>query len=441
MDTDPLRRHARVLIASLVGTAVEYYDFFIYATAAALVFGPLYFPAENAAAQTLLAFMSFGLAFLARPLGAIAFGHFGDRVGRKSTLVASLLTMGVCTLAIAFLPTYAQVGWIAPLLLCVLRFGQGFGLGGEWGGASLLAVEYAPKGWESRFGAVPQLGVPIGSCAATGVFLAMGALLDETQFLAWGWRIPFAVSALLVALGLWVRLRIAETPEFRAVLAREAPLPVPLLTLLKKHLGALLASSAGVVSTFALFYLATAYALAEGTGPLGYSRPSFLLLQLIANVFLVIGILLAAWHADATTPGRTIARGALATAAIGLVFSMALASGSLLIVGVLLCGAMFVLGFNNAPLGRWQATLFPVHVRYSGLSLSFSVGGVLGGAMTPIVAQSMSVAGFGQGTGLLLTAAGAVTIVAVWRARPLASVERPASAAPPEPHAEDLLRS
>ncbi|HEX4848893.1 MAG TPA: MFS transporter, partial [Novosphingobium sp.] len=193
----PIRQHARVLTASLTGTAVEFYDFYIYATAAALVFGPLFFPAESQAAQTLFAFMSFGLAFFARPIGAIVFGHYGDRIGRKSTLVASLLLMGVSTLLIAFLPTYAMVGWVAPLLLCILRFGQGFGLGGEWGGASLLAVENAPKGWEARFGSAPQFGAPVGFLAANGLFLILGLTLSDADFKAWGWRIPFLASAVL----------------------------------------------------------------------------------------------------------------------------------------------------------------------------------------------------------------------------------------------------
>src|SRR6188768_2297058 len=243
-----LRAHRRVLAAALVGTAVEFYDFYVYATAAALVFGPLFFPSESATAQQLLSFLSFGLAFVARPVGAIAFGHFGDRLGRKSTLVASLMLMGVSTLLIAFLPTYAMVGWVAPLLLCVLRFGQGFGLGGEWGGATLLAVENAPRGWEGRFGSAPQLGAPVGFLAANGLFLLLGLGLTDEQFTAWGWRVPFLLSAVLVGVGLWVRLRIGETPAFREALEHAPPSRVPLGTVLRHHWKATLAASAGVVS-------------------------------------------------------------------------------------------------------------------------------------------------------------------------------------------------
>lgn len=405
----PLRANARILAAAMVGTAVEYYDFFIYATAAALVFGRLFFPVESPAAQTLLAFVSFGVAFVARPIGAIAFGHFGDRVGRKSTLVASLLLMGASTVAIAFLPTYAVAGWVAPALLCLLRFGQGLGLGGEWGGAALLAIENAPGKWRARFGVAPQLGVPVGFCAATGMFLLLDSALTDAEFMAWGWRIPFLASALLVFIGLWVRLKIGETPAFREALEREAPLKLPFAKLLGDHLGAVVAGSAGVVSTFALFYLGTAFALAQTTGPGGFARQTILIVQLVANLFFLLGLILAAMHTDRTSAGRTIAGGALATAAIGLVFSPVLASGSLPIIAAGLCTAMFALGFTSGPLGPWLSELFPVRVRYSGISLAFNAGGIIGGALTPIAAQALTTSGAMPYTGLLLTFAGGVT--------------------------------
>src|SRR5690606_17223974 len=252
MDLAPYRAHRRILTASLVGTAVEFYDFYIYGTAAALVFGPLFFPSESESAQLMLSFMSFGLAFFARPVGAVVFGHFGDRIGRKSTLVASLMLMGTSTLLIAFLPTYAMAGWIAPLLLCTLRFGQGFGLGGEWGGAALLAVENAPPGWRARFGMAPQLGAPVGFLAANGLFLLLGLWLSDAEFAAWGWRIPFLVSAVLVGLGLWVRLKIHETPAFAEALKREPPVGVPLGAVLREHGVALLAGTFAVVACFAI---------------------------------------------------------------------------------------------------------------------------------------------------------------------------------------------
>jgi MFS family permease len=417
----PIRAHARILAAATVGTAVEFYDFYIYATAAALVFGPLFFPASSPAAQTLFALMSFGIAFVARPVGAVAFGHFGDRIGRKSTLVASLLLMGGSTLGIAFLPTYATAGWIAPALLCVLRFGQGFGLGGEWGGAALLAVENAPPGWEARFGAAPQLGAPIGFLFANGLFLLLGLALPESAFLAWGWRVPFLASALLVAVGLWVRLRIGETAAFRAAQAREAPPAVPLARLLAHHSGAVLAGAAGVVACFAIFYLATAYALAQGTGPLGYRRESFLAVQLAANLFLALGIIGAAVLGDRWGARTVLLLGAGATVLLGLVFGPGLSAGSLPLVFATLALALLIMGFVYGPLGGWLPNLFPVHVRYSGISVAFNGGGIVGGALAPVAAQMLSEAGGARQVGLLLSAAGLVTLTGAWLAQPARS--------------------
>lgn len=419
----PLREHRRVLAASLVGTAVEFYDFYVYATAAALVFGPLFFPAESAAAQQLLSFMSFGLAFVARPVGAIAFGHFGDRLGRKSTLVASLLLMGVSTLLIAFLPTYAMVGWVAPLLLCVLRFGQGFGLGGEWGGATLLAVENAPKGWESRFGSAPQLGAPVGFLTANGLFLLLGLGLSEQDFSAWGWRVPFLLSAVLVGVGLWVRLRIGETPAYREALEKAPPPIVPLRVVLRNHWAPTLAASAAVVSAFAIFYLSTAFALSHMTAARGVSRETMLALQLAANLFLALGILLAAIGSDRTNPRRMLALGAAATVVLGLVFGPALAGGSLALVFATLAAGLLVMGFVYGPLGGWMPTLFPVTVRYTGMSVAFNCGGIVGGAVAPIAAQMLSAAGGISLVGLFLSVAGLVTLLGVMVGRPSSAIE------------------
>ena len=415
---NPIRQNARVLTASLTGTAVEFYDFYVFATATALVFGALFFPQSSPEAQGVQAFMVFGLAFIARPIGAVAFGHFGDRVGRKATLVASLLLMGASTLLVAFLPGYASAGFIAPLMLCLLRFGQGFGLGGEWGGAALLAVENAPKGWEARFGAAPQLGAPVGFLAANGLFLALGMGLSDADFLAWGWRVPFLASALLVGIGLWVRLNLSETPAFRAALNPAPPPAVPLGTLLRHHWGAVLAGSAGVVACFALFYLSTAFALDLATKKLGWPREQFLMLQLGANLFLALGIVVAAWWADRVGARRVLLLGALGTVAIGLLFGAGLQSGSGLTVFATLAAALFIMGFVYGPLGGWLSSLYPVGVRYTGVSVAFNVGGILGGAVTPLLAKQMSNAGHGGSIGLLLVAAGALTAVGVSLARP-----------------------
>jgi len=410
---NPFRTHARILAASLVGTAVEFYDFYIYATASALVIGPLFFPKASPTAATLLAFMTFGLAFVARPVGAVAFGHFGDRIGRKSTLVASLLLMGGSTVLIAFLPTYAMAGPLAPALLCLLRFGQGFGLGGEWGGASLLAVENAPPGWHARFGAAPQLGAPLGFLVANGLFLILSLSLAPAAFAAWGWRIPFLASAVLVLLGLWVRLKIGETPAFRAALDRAPPPRVPIGTLLAHHAGAVVAGIAAVMACFAIFYLATTFALSFATTRLGYPMQRFLAVQLIANCALALGIVLAGWWADRANPGRVLMIGAALTMLVGLGFGSALASGSLLVVLAMLAGALLVMGLTYGPLGAWLPSLYPVGVRYTGISIAFNCGGILGGAFAPFAASWLAAQGGVAWVGLFLTLAGGVTLAGV----------------------------
>ena len=409
MDLAPYRKHRRILAASLVGTAVEFYDFYIYGTAAALVFGPLFFPSESPSAQLMLSFMSFGLAFFARPVGAIVFGHYGDRIGRKSTLVASLMLMGASTLLIAFLPTYAMVGWVAPLLLCILRFGQGFGLGGEWGGAALLAVENAPPGWRARFGMFPQLGAPVGFIAANGLFLILGLMLSDAEFAAWGWRIPFLFSALLVALGLWVRLKIGETPDFAEALERDAPVSVPVGELLRRHLLPTLAGTFAVVACFAIFYLATAFALAHGTTALGYPKEQFLLIQLGAILFMAVGIIYAGYRSDASSAHHVLTWGCGATVLIGFLFGPALASGSWGLIFLGLAASLFVMGLVYGPLGAWLTALFPVEVRYTGASVAFNVGGILGGAMAPIIAQALGDWGGTEMVGLYLALAGVVS--------------------------------
>ena len=385
--------HRRILAASMAGTAIEYYDFFIYGTAAALVFGPLFFPQASETAQTLSAYATFAVAFVARPVGAAFFGHFGDRVGRKSTLVAALLTMGVSTVLIGLLPTYDQLGWAAPLLLCLLRFGQGFGLGGEWGGAALLAVENAPPGWRGRFGVFPQLGIPVGLLVANGVFLIMGLLLTPEEFKAWGWRMPFLFSAVLVALGLWIRLKITETPAFRKALEAGPPPAAPLGQLLARHPLTLLGGSVAVIAVFAIFYLVTAYALGHGVAKLGYDRETLLSVQLITFAAMAVGMLIAGWWCDKASPRIVVMSGNAALAAAGLLLPLMMIPGSLLQFGAFLTLSLFLLGFVSGPLGAFLPSLFPTWVRYTGASIAFNAGGILGGGVAPMIATALAAEG------------------------------------------------
>lgn len=412
MDADRARQR-RALWASFVGTGIEFYDFYIYATAASLVFGQIFFPRGDPGVQQMAAFATLAVAFFARPVGAAVFGHYGDRVGRKTTLVASLLTMGLSTTLVAFLPTYEMAGWIAPFALCVLRFGQGFGLGGEWGGAALLAVENAPPGWRARFGSAPQMGAPAGFIAANGLFLVLCTIMTPAQFADWGWRIPFVLSAGLVAVGLWVRLKLGETPEFKASLAEAPPPKVPLGEVTTRHGSALLGGTIGAVACFATYYIATAFLLGWGTKSLGYPMGAFLGVQLVAILFMAGGIYLAAWMADAKyDPRRVLAGGCVLVAASGFVMAPLMAGG-LTGVFAFLSLLLFAMGFVYGPLSAWLTDLFPPRVRYTGASMTFNIAGVIGGGLTPVIAQALAMKGGLMPVGWYLSAAAALSLVAL----------------------------
>lgn len=406
--------HKRVLAASLIGTAVEFYDFYIYATAASLIFPSLFFPASSPSAQLMASYGSLALAFLARPLGAAVFGHYGDRIGRKATLVTSLMLMGGCTLLIGFLPTYLMIGFWAPLILCVLRFGQGFGLGGEWGGAALLAVENAPEGWRARFGMFPQLGAPVGFIAANGLFLLLGAFLTDAELFAWGWRLPFLGSSVLVILGLWVRLKLTETPEFAAAQQEAPPPAVPLATLLSTHLGAAIAGTFACAACFAVYYIATAFALGYGTTALKIDREIFLAIQLGAILFMALSIVIAGWWSDKSSPTRVLAWGCAGTLVMGIVFGPLIGTAALLPIFVALSLALFVMGFIYGPLGAYLPALFPTQLRYTGASFAFNLGGILGGALAPIVATWLIGMQGVALVGLYMSAAALISLAGLW---------------------------
>jgi MFS family permease len=390
MTVTPIASHRRILFASLIGTSVEFYDFYIYATAAALVFPALFFPTTDPALAQLASYASFSVAFFARPLGGLVFGHYGDRMGRKTTLVASLMLMGISTVLIAFLPTYAMIGWVAPALLCLLRFGQGLGLGGEWGGASLLAVENAPRGWAYRYGAFPPMGAPVGFIFANGFFLLLGALLTDDQFREWGWRLPFLASAGLVGLGLWVRVKLTETPAF--VEAQEAAPPprIPVGELLREHWLPTAAGTIGTVACFALFYISTVFIIGYATRGLGYDRESFLAVELVAILFMAAGIWIASSYADRIGAAQVLAIGCVATVFVGLTIGLFVTANALAGVFAWLALGLFVMGFVYGPLGGWLPSLFPARVRYTGVSVTFNIGGIIGGGLTPFIAQALA---------------------------------------------------
>ena len=404
---------ATVLFASLIGTTIEFFDFYIYATAAVLVFPKLFFPPGDATAATLQSLATFAIAFFARPVGSAVLGHYGDRIGRKATLVAALLTMGISTVAIGMLPTYASIGTTAPLLLALCRFGQGLGLGGEWGGAVLLATENAPPGKRAWYGMFPQLGAPLGFFLSGGIFLLLSETLTDAQFFRYGWRIPFLASALLVLVGLFVRLRITETPAFQKVLEKNERVKVPAVTVLREHGGMLFLGTIAAVATFVLFYLMTVFALSWGTSALGYARPRFLMLQLFAVVFFALTIPLSAVLADRY--GRRPAM-ILVTAAIAL-FGVALApmfgSGSELQVVLFMSLGLALMGMTYGPLGTLLSELFPAEVRYTGSSLTFNLAGIIGASLAPYIATWLATHYGLAYVGYYLTAASLLTLAAL----------------------------
>ncbi|MEO0318386.1 MAG: inner rane metabolite transport protein yhjE [Pseudomonadota bacterium] len=375
----------KILFASLIGTTIEYFDFYIFGTAAVLVFPKLFFPSSDATMATLQSLATFGLAFVARPVGSALFGHFGDRIGRKATLVASLLTMGLSTVLIGLLPSYASIGLLAPVLLAILRFGQGLGLGGEWGGAILLATENAPPGKRAWYGMFPQLGGPAGFFLSGSAFLILTTQLPEADFLEWGWRIPFVSSALLVFVGLYVRLNITETPEFAKVLAKHERVKVPMVTVVTQHTRPLLLGMFSGMGQFVLFYLITVFTLSWATTSLGYQRKDFLILQLMSVVFFALFIPVAAKISD--RHGRTAAlrMGAIGIALLGLVLGPMLAAGSGSTLLALSIG-MALMGMCFGPLGTLMSDLFPAEVRYTGASLGFNLSAIVGASFAPYIA-------------------------------------------------------
>lgn len=401
-----------VLFGSLIGTTIEFFDFYIYANAAVLVFPQLFFPDANPTMATLQSLATFSIAFLSRPLGSAFFGHYGDKIGRKFTLVAALLTMGVSTVAIGFLPSYASIGVAAPLLLMLCRFGQGVGLGGEWGGAVLLAIENAPPNKRAWYGMFPQLGAPIGLILSGGTFLYLTDTMSSDDFMNYGWRIPFIASSLLVVLGFYIRTKITETPSFETSKKEQDDVKIPFVTLMKSYKNQLIFGTLAAVTTFLVFYLMTVFTLSWATSNLGFLQRDALIMQLFSVLFFALFIPISAVVADKIGRRKMLMIATVAIALFGFTFSYFLNSGSETMVTLFVCIGMALMGFTYGPLGTFLSELFPTNVRYSGASLTFNIAGILGAAFAPMVAIWLASTYSLTYVGYYMTIAACISLVA-----------------------------
>jgi MFS family permease len=405
--------NAHVAFASFIGTAIVFYDFFVYSLAVAMVIGPVFFPDSDPAEQTSIAFLTFGIAFIARPFGAVLFGHFGDRTSRKSTLLASLLVTGVSSLLIGVLPSYDLIGWVAPALLCLLRFGQGFGMGGEWSGAALLAVEYAPTGKRGWFGMFPQLGPSVGLLFAAGSFLLLSHFLDDAQFLAWGWRIPFLASAVWVIVGLYVRLKLTETPVFAQAMQSRQPVRLPLAELLDNHAASLLLGALAMVVCLALFYISTIFSLNYGITTLGIPRSQFLGMLCVSAIFMAAATPLAAWASDHYGRRPVLLVAGAAVFLSGFLLAPMLGSGSPWEITAFLSLELFLMGATYAPMGALLPELFPTAIRQTGAGAAYNLGGILGASLAPYLSQQLVLYGGLTWVGGYISVAAAISTLAV----------------------------
>jgi metabolite-proton symporter len=424
----PVNPTARVILASLIGTTIEFYDFYVYATAAVLVFPHLFFPAGNDRAALLASLAVFGAAMIARPLGAIFFGHLGDKRGRKITLVGALLTMGIATFLIGLLPIYPVAGWFAPALLVLLRLAQGFALGGEWSGAALVATENAPKGKRAVFGTFPQLGAPLGFIIANGLFLIIAALLPSNDpsrpsdaFLAWGWRIPFLFSAVMVVVGLWVRLNLVESAAFERTVRTGQVHKVPLAAAVRTYWRELILGTFYMLATYVLFYLMTTFSLSYGRAAvngalpgLGYDYRTFVLMMIVGVMFFGIFTLASGPWADRWGRRKTLIWITVAIAIFGTVWVPMLAAGFAGVLAWLILG-FALMGMTFGPMGALLPELFPANVRYTGSGISYNVSSILGAAVAPFIAVALWSAGGGSPflVGIYLSAMALLTLLAL----------------------------
>jgi metabolite-proton symporter len=382
------RQTRKVAAASLVGTTVEWYDFYIYGTAAALVFPALIFPQISAAAGLLASLSTYAVGFAARPLGGAVFGHFGDRVGRKKMLVISLLMMGLGTLAIGLVPGYAQIGILAPILVVLLRFVQGFAVGGEWGGAVVMAVEHAPPGKRGFYGSWPQIGSPLGLVLATGAFSLLGLMPDDA-FMAWGWRLPFLLSSVLIGVGLFVRLSVIESPVFAALEAEGNTARLPLGTIVRKHTRSVVGAAGSFIVINTVFYLVTVLGLAWATDHVGIPRSTFLAAVLVAAVGMCCTVPLFGALSDRVGRRPVFSTGTIVVAVMAFPLYAMITSGS---TPLLFLGVFVIMAIGHplmyGPQAALYSEMFPAEVRYTGASMGYQIGGMLGG-LVPLLASAL----------------------------------------------------
>ena len=417
----------RVALASLVGTTVEWYDFFIYASAAGLVFSQLFFTALDPATALLASFATIGVSFIARPLGGVIAGHLGDRLGRKRMLVATLLIMGLATVGVGLLPTYASIGVAAPILLLVLRLLQGLSAGGEWGGAALMAVEHAPPGRRGFFGTYPQVGVPIGLILANLVFLLVSTSTTKEQFLSWGWRIPFLLSVVLIGVGLFVRARVDESPVFAKLRAQRARRSAPMLSVLRNQPRALLVAIGLFIANNMIGYLLIAFITSYGTRVLGLPSSTMLAVGIVGAVVWGVAIVWSGAWSDRVGRRRVYLVGTIALLVWSFPFFLLLDTASLplmlLAVAVLGVG----LGLTYGPQAAAYAELFPADVRYSGASFAYAIGAVLGGGFAPLIAQALiGATGTSLSVSVYMVVVCLITLAAVLAMREGTAAEREA---------------
>jgi MFS transporter, MHS family, shikimate and dehydroshikimate transport protein len=413
-----------VVAASFIGTTIEWYDFFLYGTAAALVFDKLFFPNAEPLVGTLLAFSTYAVGFAARPLGGIVFGHFGDRVGRKSMLVISLLIMGIATFLIGCMPTYSTLGVFAPILLVILRFAQGIGVGGEWGGAVLMSTEYAPKERRGFFGSWPQMGVPAGLLLSTLVFKLVEGSMSESAFMSWGWRVPFLASAILVIVGLVIRLKLAESPAFERVKESKTEAKKPIVDVVRKYPRDVLTAMGMRVAENGAFYVLTVFTLAYGEDELGLEKDTMLNGVIIAAAIGLITVPL--WGALSDRVGRKplyLAGAVITTLWAFPLFGLMDTKSPVLIALAIVVGVNLGHDLMYGPQGAYFSELFGTRVRYSGASLGYQLASVFAGGFAPLIATALLAAGGSSLVALYVVGMGLITVVATLLARETRGVD------------------